>query len=211
MPGVLPLGQFYYLFIGGIMVVTGIILIVIAVLLYLDLVVYIKKIAEIPNTINATIRILFIRVRLNIHFDHEPEEYIAFNLYKNDKKLRKLSGVRSLLRLYRRTKRLPIKEQKAIDYAFRYILRKSQIYLKKLVLKIGIGDAFTTALACGSLNIIINTVFAITKKINSSRDYDTRIIPIFDKEYFEIDADCIIHLKPVHIITGYFKYLMRRR
>jgi len=108
-----------------------------------------------------------------------------------------------------------LKDHEKLLKSIRKYLNKKDIHVE-LGIKIrqGTGDAAQTGIICGLLWTAAGIVMAhITRYLKSLRK-EIKIIPVFDKAVFEVDAHCIFHVKLVHIIVVlikiYFgKYLIK--
>jgi uncharacterized protein YxeA len=187
------------------------VLLAVALIVFCSISIRIHNIPDQANAFIFCVRYLFLFIRKEIHLDRDGEESIAFNEYKKGGKKKKITGFRSLYLLYRKYKKLPIFEQQKLLRAVSYIMLKSHVRIKELRVKMGMGDAALTSILAGAVIIALNTVFAMTGKFKAAKDGETKVIPVYGKELFHVDLHCIIHIKPVHIIIGYFKFLLKRR
>ncbi len=116
--------------------------------------------------------------------------------------INKINSVRSYL-----------KDHKTILESIRKYLNKHDIHAEiKISLRQGTGDAAQTGIICGLLwNAagILNSYISRHLKIISRK---ISITPCFNKRIFEVDANCIFHVKLVHIIVVLIKvYYMKKK
>jgi len=88
------------------------------------------------------------------------------------------------------------------------ILERSHVDLR-LYARLGVGDAFATAMTCGLLGTVGNAVCAAgsTKR----EHYRLLVRPDFSHASFSLEGDCIIVITPANIILGYFIYKLKTR
>lgn len=100
------------------------------------------------------------------------------------------------------------KKERARSKGFNHVYKKMHIDIRAEV-KIGLGDAFSTAMLCG----ILQTGFDIAERIGKPTNHRLRLAvrPVFSKLLYCFLADCIIAVSPVHIIVGYIIYLKTLR
>lgn len=91
---------------------------------------------------------------------------------------------------------------------FYYIFKKIN-YDIEVIIKLGLEDAFLTAIGCGLLNAAAGTACAVYNTENHL--FRLKTYPEFSKLFFSIDADCIIALTPADIIIGYAVYKKNKR
>lgn len=195
---------------GGIMVIV-IIFAAVAIILFSDIAIRFTSVKEKPNAVKIGFCFLFIRLRREIHAERDKAEAIAFFIYRKDIKWKKAEGLKSIYRLYKKYKLLPLVEQERVGRTAAYMLRRARIAISRLIVSIGTGDAFTTSIIASTVMILLNSVFAKTRKFKATKNGEVKVLPVFDKGHFEVDLNCIIHIKPVHIIIGYLKFLLKRR
>ncbi len=196
-----------------------IVLSIISLIIILIFAFNIKAVIKADNgDISVSVKYLFIRI--SKRYVVKYEESTLLTLYLVTKKgLKKVTTFPEIIRKIRKTEATDItfvdmltvltqsfrKKEKSAYY---YIYKKIKYDLAATV-KLGLEDAFFTAIGCGLLNAAAGTACAVYNK----KDHVIRIktYPEFSKLFFSIDADCIIALTPADIIIGYAVYKKNKR
>ncbi len=99
-----------------------------------------------------------------------------------------------------------------VDYIIGYINKKDiKVDIKADVLQ-GNGDAAQTGLICGLLWSVAGILECYVSRYIKHYRRRIRIKPCFNKKTFEINVNCIIHVKLVHIIVVLMRtYLIKHR
>lgn len=107
--------------------------------------------------------------------------------------------------------RVYIKDHADIIKDVRRYLNKKNIHASlNISLRHGTGDAAQTGLVCGLLWSAAGILVAWLSRHVKILKNDIKIIPCFDKSIFEVKANCIFHVRLVHIIVVLKKiYLMK--
>jgi len=82
----------------------------------------------------------------------------------------------------------------------KYIKDKIKVRDFSLVAQIGTGDAAHTALLTAGLYSLSSIILCHLKNIYNLENQSIIVVPVFDKEIFELEANCIIVFKLGHII-----------
>lgn len=196
-------------------------LLILALLIILAFACKIKAVIKADNgDISVTISFLHI-IRLRKKYIVKYEDKTILSLYLKTKK--GLKPVISLPDAVRRISRSELTDITFVDFitvftqslrkkkkktAFNYIIARTK-YDIVIELKLGLDDAFYTAIACGLFNTAAGTACAILnakKHILRIKSY-----PEFSKLFISVNADCIITLSPADIIIGYAIYKKNKR
>ncbi len=128
------------------------------------------------------------------------DEEKLFTLHATQKKGEELTfSLEDLIRLSAPKKKKKGNLKEALNY-----LHSKASYDLKIKFVIGAEDAMLTALACGLLQMVIGTLFAMRK--NKRIALKAPVVPEFSKRALCFDGDCIIKASPVHIMIGYMIY-----
>ena len=103
------------------------------------------------------------------------------------------------------------KNRNKFDMNFLEFIRKINITVEKLDLKIDIGaeDAALTAILSGTLYTFISVI--INSIIKKETKYKFDISPIYNKFVINLKLNCIIKIKKIHIINIIYILLQKRR
>ena len=85
----------------------------------------------------------------------------------------------------------------------KYLLSKTRFIIAKLNLYIGFDDAAQLALLCGFLQALIYTAVPLIKNADLKDINSVSVSPVFNKNFFELQLECIIKVKFRNIIIGY--------
>ena len=124
------------------------------------------------------------------------KNYINPQIYKIDKKygFRKIYTGDTLFQLRKTPKTRFFKKTLRIMRAFRW--QKINIQLE-----LGTGEAASTALICGSVQMLFNSIFAVNQ--NKIEEHSIMLYPQFNSIIFHLHLDCIIKFKLANIIREY--------
>lgn len=67
-------------------------------------------------------------------------------------------------------------------------------------LNIGLDNAMTTAMSVGTANALIYNILALIHQYSNIQNWDVNIIPDFDQKHFDVETECILKIKNVHIM-----------
>lgn len=109
-----------------------------------------------------------------------------------------------------------IEEKQKIFSQMREVWAKSRRKIRKnifveeifLDMSVGFEDAFYTGVVSGSLWALCYTVIGFLSDIIKIRVPDINIKPVYNEDFFETDAKCIVAASPVNIIAICFKVLV---
>lgn len=189
-------------------VVFIIILLIAAAIVILLLAVKLKAVVRIEqNHIKATLIILWV-IRLNWHFVLLRDKSSIIKVIQKEKDGTEKTILTLAELICRLERKKQTKKERARGVGFGHAYKKMHIDIRASV-KIGLGDAFSTAMLCGALQ----TGFGIAERIGKPKHHRLRLFvrPDFSKPAYCFLADCIIKLSPVHIIVGYIIYLKNLR
>lgn len=145
-----------------------------------------------------------------IHRKYEVrrEKVEIFTLYCVDKpEPKRVFSLLDIIKTTEKRKRKPKTNETARGKLFKYINSKS-IYQLRFQLDIGLGDAFATAMVCGTVQAIAGA--AMTSVKDKRHHVSIRVRPVFSKRSFSSYADCIITLSLANIIIGYAMYKINK-
>lgn len=94
-----------------------------------------------------------------------------------------------------------------IETVFDYVGNRvefSDIYIRS---RFGTGDAAKTGMVCGTVWTLIGNVYAFLCRFFNVEFPEVDLIPSFNEKVFEIEAEGIIRIRPVHIIMCGLKIL----
>lgn len=194
---------------------------IIALILVLIFVVRIKAVVVADNgNINVSVFLLGI-IKLQKKYVIKREPDVVLRLYLITRK-----GLKPVITLPEIVKK--IKETVATDIAvidiitvilqslrkkqknsaFSYIYRKAK-YNIAVDIKLGLEDAFLTAIVCGILNAASGAAGAVFN--NKKHQVRAKATPEFSKLFFSAHINCIIALTPADIIIGYAIYKKNKK
>lgn len=130
-----------------------------------------------------------------------------FNLKLDNKKIKKI---------YSKIKTSKIDSRKVIDNIIRInhkSIKKLKPDIEKLDLLAGIGteDAILTSSTVFLSSLFISTILPqLTKRIDE-KNFKYRVIPVYNKNVYYIELNCIFAIKLVHIINIIYIYLKERK
>lgn len=155
--------------------------------------------------IEATLVLLgFIRLRRRFCLQRDKNSLARLVWEKKNGKEESVVTLAGLICRLDKKKRTPV--EYARDKALGYIFAKAHIDVRAQA-KIGLGDAFATAMVCGALQ----TASGVVRSFGKQKSIRLLVRPFFSGKIFRIHADCIITLSPVNIMTGYIIYRKKRR
>jgi hypothetical protein len=176
----------------------------------------IKAVIDIDNG-DIVVSVFFVRIiklQKKYVIKHEPD--VLLKLYLRTRKgLKPVIGLPEVITKIKKTVATDIAFIDAITVflqslrkkqkksAFNYIYRKARFNIG-IDIKLGIEDAFLTAIVCGILNAASGAACAIYN--SEKREVNVRAYPDFSNMMFWIKANCIIKLAPADIIIGYVIY-----
>lgn len=176
-------------------------LLIIAVILLAELEIEIKIVLK--NGVNYSFIVLklfrgILRFRLNLNLDGSKEGFYSFILRKLDSKLDNKTSLEEVFKLVKKNyKKLPGQADTA-----KYILSKTRVSNLSLNLELGTGDAAQTAIISGAIAFIFSALQSYIRTRYSLGPQALRVLPYFNHRVFNMDLDCIIHLRIGHIIIA---------
>jgi hypothetical protein len=198
-----------------------IILMIVALILILIFVVRIKAVVAADNgNINVSVFLLGI-IKLQKKYVIKREPDVVLRLYLITRKgLKPVIALPDIVKKIKETVATDIafldlitvilqslrKKQK--NSAFSYIYRKARFNLA-VDIKLGIEDAFLTAIVCGILNAASGAAGAVFN--NNKHQMRVKVTPEFSKLFFSAHINCIIALTPADIIIGYAIYKKNKK
>lgn len=137
-------------------------------------------------------------------FDKITWFFISFNQEKLSKMQQKMKG-----------RKIDInKLQEKFHWSDLKELKKLQVKIAKLnlLLKLGTENAVITAYVIGTLASIISILLPHMSVSRKQKDYYYQLIPLYENQnVYEIQFDCIIQVKMVHIINTIYSFVKKKK
>ncbi|MDD3839234.1 MAG: DUF2953 domain-containing protein [Clostridia bacterium] len=146
---------------------------------------------------------LKIRVKAYINMA-KKESYITFSA------LGGLFNLKYDLKWTKKTQRKRAVKFICIIKGIKYMLNKTTLSNLFFHMKLGLDDAYYTALATGFFISVSNIILSILKQTVKVNNQNINILPCYNVLTFELDFDCIISIKLGHIIIAGFKMVSCR-
>ena len=157
------------------------------------------------------VRVLFVKEG-RVFIIQKDNEQIYCLFYNDPKKgIRKIYDLKKFVTTYRKNKALEKYEKKAKRYLIKNIVKSVDIKKLDVQLRIGIADAFITAITNGVITILLNTFLLATELLREKRNVHIKMVPVFKKEHVSADISCIIGFHLANIIREYLKYYLVKR
>lgn len=157
--------------------------------------------------INVTLFLFGIfKFRRSFLIKRERGQIFALYQIKNNQQIK----VISLFDIIKKAKKshLTDKQKFSRKSAVKYILKKAALKTQ-VRLDIGVVSAYTTAMICGLLFILSSAFDAVYRQPQFNMELSIK--PLFSKQFFSIQANCIIALSVANIIIGYLIYKKNMR
>lgn len=150
----------------------------------------------------------WVQFRYNLKVQRDEEELLRFVLLKTDDKV---MSSKNPYELFNQIKQWRGKSRKYAD-VFRYLCTKVCIRNFSMLSNIGIGDeAALTALTAGALLTVINGILDFMTNTNKIIHRRVVVSPVYNRTLFQLDMDCIFHIKIGHIIIAGLKAFTQKR
>jgi len=146
-----------------------------------------------------------LRFRINLSIEKPNEDFYSLILRKTDSKLDKKTSLKEVFKLFNSNYKFFVQN---IDI-IKYILSKIKVSNISLNLEIGTGDAAETAIISGAVIFIFSAIQSYVINRYSSKPQPIRILPYFETKVFNMDLNCIIHLRIGHIIIAGIRIIGR--
>jgi len=150
----------------------------------------------------------WVQFRYNLKVQRDEEELVKVVLLKTDDKV---MGSKSPYELLNQIKHWKEKSGKYAG-AFRYLYTKVCIRSFTMLSNIGIEDeAALTALLAGALFTIMNAFLDFMANTNEIMHRKVVVSPVYNRSLFQLDMDCIFHIKIGHIIIAGLKAFTQKQ
>lgn len=155
---------------------------------------------------------------------------LSYNLYSNRGVLSfKILGLRARIFSFRfknatiQIKRRGKKDKKELELK---IEKEELIYTKRLVAqfrdklkirqldfaaRVGVEDAFKTAMACGFVNILVVNLFIFIKNFKQTTGVKVKTTPLYNKQQFKFRADAIVSINIFDLVFCFLFALINTR
>lgn len=165
------------------------------------------------------IRITINELKLSNLKEYVTDDYIiniSLNLFNKFKWFNLKLNNKKIKTIYSKIKTSKIDSRKVIDNIIRInhkSIKKLKPDIEKLDLLAGIGteDAILTSSTVFLSSLFISTILPqLTKRIDE-KNFKYRVIPVYNKNVYYIELNCIFAIKLVHIINIIYIYLKERK
>jgi len=147
-----------------------------------------------------------LRFRINLTLRKAREGFYSLILRKTDSKLDKETSLEEVFKLIKKNYK-KLLNQGGIG---KYLLSKTRISNLSLNLELGTGDAAQTAIISGAIAFTFSSIQSYIINRYSLSTQALRVFPYFNRRVFNMDLDCIIHLRIGHIIIAGIKIIGRK-
>ena len=127
-------------------------------------------------------------------------------LYSVDKNEKRIISIIDIVKSLQRTDKKS--DENGRRHLFGFVNSKSK-YEIIIQIKVGLEDAFLTAVSCGLINSVIGSL--MVRNVDERHIVRFSAIPVFQKRSFSFHGDCIITLSLANIIIGYIIYKINKR
>lgn len=139
-----------------------------------------------------------LRLRINLSFKGLNQNFFSIILRKTDSSLDKETSLEEVFKFFQKNHKRLLSNAGISKYLF----SKTEIRSLSLNLEIGTGDAAQTAIISGAIIFIFSTIQFYIRNRYSLGSQILQVIPYFQRQVFNMDLDCIIHLRIGHIIIA---------
>lgn len=147
-----------------------------------------------------------LRLRLNLTLDKKRKGFYSLILRKTDSKLDKETSLEEVFKLIKKNYKKLFSQVDVV----KYLLSKAKISNLSLNLELGTGDAAQTAIISGAIAFIFSAIQSYIVNRYSLGPQALRVLPCFNYIVFNMDLDCIIHLRIGHIIFAGTRIIGRK-